>query len=253
MLGGLLLLVPRTTMLGALICLADMVQVFVLNMTYDFGLKQISFHLILMSLFLLAPDFAAWPASSCSAGRTAAVHASRRSFRTPRANRLALAAQIVFGVYLVGMYTQHQLNYWNVVRRRRVSEVAALRHLERGRDLSVDGQVRSPHLNDYDRRWRRVIFDEPDIMVFERTDDSFAHYGVSVDVNTRTHDAHQRQQPNVERLLHLRAPVARSPDPRRRDGRSPDPRAALSSWSSTRSACSTARFRWIRPPDPYAG
>ena len=36
-------LVPQTTMLGALIGLADMIQVFVLNMTYDFGLKQISF------------------------------------------------------------------------------------------------------------------------------------------------------------------------------------------------------------------
>ena len=56
-LGGILLVVPRTTMLGALICLADMIQVFVLNMTYDFGLKLISFHLILMSLILLAPDF----------------------------------------------------------------------------------------------------------------------------------------------------------------------------------------------------
>ena len=56
-LGGILLVVPRTTMLGALICLADMLQVFVLNMTYDFGLKLISFHLILMSLILLAPDF----------------------------------------------------------------------------------------------------------------------------------------------------------------------------------------------------
>ena len=37
--------------LGALIALVDMIQVFALNMTYDFGLKQISFHLILLSLF----------------------------------------------------------------------------------------------------------------------------------------------------------------------------------------------------------
>ncbi|HKG22241.1 MAG TPA: hypothetical protein VKC34_10100, partial [Blastocatellia bacterium] len=35
MMGGLLLLLPRTTLLGALICLADTVQIFVLNMCYD--------------------------------------------------------------------------------------------------------------------------------------------------------------------------------------------------------------------------
>src|SRR4051812_30022974 len=57
MLAGILLLIPRTAMLGALICLADMTQVFVFNMTYDIGLKQISFHLMLLSLFLLAADF----------------------------------------------------------------------------------------------------------------------------------------------------------------------------------------------------
>ena len=67
-LGGMLLVVPRTTMLGALICLADMIQVFVPNMTYDFGLKLISFHLILMSLVLLSPDFWRLP-TSCSGPR----------------------------------------------------------------------------------------------------------------------------------------------------------------------------------------
>ena len=55
-LGGILLLTPRTTTLGALVCLADMIQVFMLNMTYDVPVKLFSFHLILFSLFLLAPD-----------------------------------------------------------------------------------------------------------------------------------------------------------------------------------------------------
>ena len=55
-LGGILLLMPRTATLGALVCLADMVQVFMLNMTYDIPVKLFSFHLLLFSLFLLAPD-----------------------------------------------------------------------------------------------------------------------------------------------------------------------------------------------------
>ena len=47
--------------------------------------------------------------------------------------------------------------------------------------LSVDGEARPPELNDYDRRWRRVIFDAPGTIVFQRTDDSLASYGASID------------------------------------------------------------------------
>jgi hypothetical protein len=39
--AGLLLLAPRTTLLGAMICLASMVHVFILNMTYDIGVKNL--------------------------------------------------------------------------------------------------------------------------------------------------------------------------------------------------------------------
>jgi hypothetical protein len=56
MTAGFLLIFPRTTMLGALVGLADMIQVFMLNMTYDVCVKTTSFHLLLLSLFLLAPD-----------------------------------------------------------------------------------------------------------------------------------------------------------------------------------------------------
>ena len=39
--------------------------------------------------------------------------------------------------------------------------------------------------NDYDRRWRRVIFDTPELVIFQRLDDSFAHYGAAIDVDRR--------------------------------------------------------------------
>src|SRR5207249_5821296 len=89
-LGGLLLLAPRTTLLGATICLASMTQVFILNMTYDVGVKILSFQLVLMSLFLLAPDFP----------RLANVFfrndpcTEHPLFPTRHANKIALAFQI---------------------------------------------------------------------------------------------------------------------------------------------------------------
>jgi hypothetical protein len=54
-LGGLLLLLPRTAAAGALVCAFDLTQVFILNMTYDIRLKSVSSQLLLLSLLLLAP------------------------------------------------------------------------------------------------------------------------------------------------------------------------------------------------------
>src|SRR5256885_2197912 len=54
--GGLLLIVPRTATLGALISLASMAQVFVLDMTYDVPAKLLALHNFLLSCFLLAPE-----------------------------------------------------------------------------------------------------------------------------------------------------------------------------------------------------
>src|ERR1019366_2675581 len=56
-LAGILRIIPDTPMLGAMVCLADSIQIFTLNMTYDVPVKLFSFHLILMCLFLLAPEF----------------------------------------------------------------------------------------------------------------------------------------------------------------------------------------------------
>ena len=60
MVAGILLFVLSLTTLGALVGLAATLQVFVLNMAYDVPVKLFSFHLILMTLVLLAPD-ASWP------------------------------------------------------------------------------------------------------------------------------------------------------------------------------------------------
>jgi hypothetical protein len=55
-LGGLLLLTRRTTLLGALITIVAMTQIFALNMSFDVPVKLYSFHYLLMALFLAAPE-----------------------------------------------------------------------------------------------------------------------------------------------------------------------------------------------------
>lgn len=55
--GGLLLLFRRTTTLGAMVSFAVMLNVAALNYCYDTPVKLYSTNLVLMALFLAAPDF----------------------------------------------------------------------------------------------------------------------------------------------------------------------------------------------------
>ena len=56
MVGGLLLIPRRTTLLGALVCMGVLGNVVMLNFCYDVPVKLFSSHLFLLALFLAAPD-----------------------------------------------------------------------------------------------------------------------------------------------------------------------------------------------------
>ena len=181
-LGGILLVIPRTTMIGALICLMDTTQVFMLNMTYDVPVKLFSFHLLLMSLFLLAPEFHRL-ADFFLLNRAAEPSTEPQLFSTLRANRIALAVQVIFGIALVGMNVYSGWSNWYIYGGGRVkSPLYGIWNVDR---ISIDGQLRSPLLTDYDR-WRRAIFDFPARMAFQRMDDSFVPYGVSINGEAKT-------------------------------------------------------------------
>jgi uncharacterized membrane protein YphA (DoxX/SURF4 family) len=249
MLAGLLLLVPQTTPLGALIALADMVQVFVLNMTYDFALKQLSFHLILLSLFLLAPDLRRL-ANVLVLNRPAPAREEPPLFATPGANRIALLAQLAVGVYLIAMFTNLSLRFWEGPGGPG-SPRSPLYGIWEVEELSVDGEVRPPVLNDYDRRWRRVIFDADNVIVFQRTDDSFAHYGVSMDVGRRLLSMTKGNSRIWKAVFVYDRPVAdRLVLTGEMDGRRI--RADLQLVGLDTFRLLNGRFRWVRPPAPYA-
>jgi hypothetical protein len=250
MAAGVLLLFPRTTTLGALIGFADMLQVFVLNMTYDFGLKQISFHYLLMFAFLLAPD-ARRLGNVFLFNRTAEPSADPPLFATARANRRALVAQVVFGLYLIGMFT------WIATRSYYAaggpgeprSPLYGIWNIE---ELSVDGDARPAVLNDYDRRWRRAIFDTPNVMVFQRTDDSFAHYEAAIDTDSRAIALTKRGGGNWRASFTYDRPTAdRLVLAGTMDGYKLRLRLRLLDFDTFRLL--NSRFRWVRPPDPFAG
>jgi len=166
--AAVLLFIPRLSLLGALVCFANSVQIFTLNMTYDVPVKLFSFHLILMSLFLLAPDIPRL---------TNAVIA-----RVP-GGKVLVTAQVVLALYYIGIevYGANRSWYrfgagapkpplygiWNVDRQ------------------FVDGVERAPLVTDYGR-WRRVVIQNANFVFFQRMDETFVNYPAKFDDKANT-------------------------------------------------------------------
>jgi uncharacterized membrane protein YphA (DoxX/SURF4 family) len=182
MLAGILLLFQRTTMIGALVCLADMIEVWMLNMTYDVPVKLFSFHLLLLALVLLAPEFSRL-ADFCLRNRTVGPSEQPRLFNSRRANGLVVAAQVMFGIWLLSINAFTGRSYWHTGGAGHPK--SPLYGIWNVAELSIDGQPRLPLLSDYDR-WRLAVFDLPDIVAFQRMDNSFARYGAVIDSSKKT-------------------------------------------------------------------
>jgi hypothetical protein len=246
LLGGILLLAPRTTMLGAMICLADMSQVFVLNMTYDIGLKQISFHLILLSLVLLAPEFPRLVNFFFFPDRNAGPSHQPPLFRNSQWNRIAAYLQLCIGVYLIAIQVVANWNYWHEAGSR--SPRSPLYGIWKVDQLSIDGALSEPALADYDRRWRRVIFDAPNAVAFQRLDDSFARYGASIDMYSNT----MKLTRSGSKKWSANFSVQRTPPDRMAlDGEMDDHKIhlELSLVDFDTFRLLNSGFRWIRPDD----
>jgi hypothetical protein len=245
-LAGVLLILPWTVTLGALLGLLALLQVLLLNLTFDIGVKLVTTHLIVLAVILLAPAARQLAVGvGFRAGKDAAAGdaAPRPLFTSPR----AISGQLLFAAYLLGVLTYVNLGFWQVAGGGRPkSMLYGIWNVER---LLVDGQDRPPAMNDYDRRWRRVIFDAPDELVVQRTDDSFARYGVSFDRERGS----MTLSKSGGRTWTTRFTFDRTGDDRltlegEMDGQRVE--ALLTLMDSSAFPLLNSSFRWIRPHDP---
>ena len=177
LLAAVLLMVPRTTTLGAVVCLAVMTHVWMLNMTYDVPVKLFSFHLALLSIFILAPqvprllDFFV-------RGRAVAAEEAEPLFRSPRANRIAAWTQVVLWIWILNVNTYQSATSWRKYGGGRPK--SPLYGIWDVTQMTDDGQVRTPLLTD-DGRWRRMIFDFPNSAAAQHLDDTLERFQAAFD------------------------------------------------------------------------
>ncbi|WP_249643612.1 DoxX family protein [Nocardia sputi] len=180
-LGGLLLFVPRTATVGALLSLVSMAQVFVLNMTYDVPVKILSFHLLLLSVLVLAPQ-AGRLADVLVLSRPAEPATQPALFASRRANRIAAVMQVAVGLWVLLGTVFITWEAW-----REAGDGApkpALYGIWTVGEFTRDGHPAPPLLTD-DSRWRRVIFDRPGTTV-QKMDDSFVPVVAEIDEAAHT-------------------------------------------------------------------
>lgn len=160
MVGGILLVSRRTTLLGALVSGGVLLNVVLLNFCYDVPVKQFSAHLLAMALLLTLPDLRRM-ASLFLLNRKVEPAEIRPLFQRAWLNRAALVLRTVFiagfSIYLL------YVSYKEDVANSDFASKTPFYGIWEVEDYAVNGQVRPPLITDASR-WRWLVFEYPDYL-----------------------------------------------------------------------------------------
>ncbi len=195
MLGGLLLLGRRTTLLGALVCIGVVGNVVMLNFSYDVPVKLYSSHLLLMAIFLTLPDLRRL-ADFFLFNRAAAPAEVRPLFRRVWLNRAALACRTLLLLGITGLALSQSYGA-TVGRAPGESPFYGIWNVE---ELVIDGQTRPPLVSD-ESRWQRVVFDFPGLLAVQLMNQSRERYALKMDLPKKMLELSKRDDPKWKSAL----------------------------------------------------
>lgn len=170
--GGVLLFIPQFTLLGALVSLAVLANVLMLNFCYDVPRKIYTTHLILMGLVLI------WPDMKRLLNILVFNRATEPRRQVPLFNDKFLNRAVLVGQILVGLgcfYFYMQAGYVDQENIASVRLTDSIRGIWSVQDISIDGVPHPPLLTDTER-WQRVIFDDSKILLIQDMDGAFNSY-----------------------------------------------------------------------------
>ena len=172
LLGGLLLAFRRTVLLGALVCIGVMSNVVMINFSYDVPVKLYSSHLLLMAVFLAAPDLKRL-LNLLVLNRSVPPAESRPLFAHPIRRRTAVALGTVFILFVTGttLYESYQvfMQYGALAPKPRLYGIWEVE------ELAVNG-VAQPLLATDENLWRRLIFEWPGMIAIQHPHEIEARY-----------------------------------------------------------------------------
>ncbi|HEY7216374.1 MAG TPA: hypothetical protein VIC28_17265, partial [Thermoanaerobaculia bacterium] len=192
MLGGLLLIGRRTTLLGALVSIGVVGNVVMLNFSYDVPVKLYSAHLFLMAVFLVAPDLRRL-ADFFLFNRTPAPAETRPLFRRVWLNRVVMACCAALVLYTAGEALYY--SYQSLIAPK--SPLYGIWNVE---EVVIDGQAqRAPALDE--SRWRRVVFDSPSRLAIQLANQHRIRYNLNLNPQKRLLELTKREDPKWKSTL----------------------------------------------------
>jgi len=189
LLGGVLLFIPRLTLVGALVTVAAMGNVFMLNMSYDVPVKLFSFHLLAMSVLLTYPDLRRL-ADLFVFNRRVDPAPNPPLFQRKWLNYGVGALQLVFGVYM--LVTVSYADYQTAKARGDDAPKPPLYGMWLVDEFALNGEEHPPVPTD-DLRWERVIFDSPSELFLQSMNGSHRRFLQRVDPSKKTVTLRKRE------------------------------------------------------------
>ena len=178
-LGGFLLFFRHTRILGALLSIAVLSNIVMLNFTYDVPVKLFSMHLLFMSLFVVAPE---WQRllNFFILNRATAVTVIDPIFKDSRWRLAYFTGKGIFIIYVLvsntvtGLQSQKQLTE---LRRNSPASYKVAYEVDR---YVINQDTLPPLLNDT-RRWKRLLVNSTELVTVEYMDNAKISWRFSLD------------------------------------------------------------------------
>jgi len=212
--GGVLLLFRRTATLGALVSAAVLLNVVMLNFCYDVPVKLYSLNLLLMAIFLAAPDLSRLMNLFVLNRPTLPVNLSAPPLEIPRVKPSwlktgAVVFQVLFvGYFLYGTVKGSWEGFNSFVLNRPRSPIYGLYEVE---SFRRNGQDIAPLTTDA-TRWRKAIIQFPQAFTVRMMDDTTRIFSteyndarktitVSTDANKSKKDVLAYSRPDADHVM----------------------------------------------------
>jgi len=154
--AGVFLFFRKTTRLGAVLAFGVMLNIFVLNMSYDVPVKLFSFHLVLLSIIILSKDIKAY-LNFFVLNKTVPAYEFEPYFKKGTHVKLGYLAKGL--VILFISWTMISENQSNLSKYGRKAEMPSLYGIYEVETFIVNNDTIEPLLTD-EKRWRRLIVDK---------------------------------------------------------------------------------------------
>lgn len=176
--GGLMLLWRRTALLGALVTAGALVNIVMLNLCFDVPVKLFSTHLLLMSVYVMAPDL----------GRLGALlvfnrPVAARPVPAPLGPRLRWGRRVLkYGLIGYSLYelVSSQLEYRDLIAGEHPPAITGVWNVD---EVVVDGAVAAPLLTN-GPRWRTISVNDWGGVMVRHVDGSSERFGGAFDPAT---------------------------------------------------------------------